>query len=367
MYLKYTITSGTTRQVQDEIGDLLMGVITDQSTTVYGNATIDGTMPTNGIYTRTSSATDVHLVLQKKHCQWHVSTLPAVMTLRIFNSNGAAATLMVADKNGANSTFTESMANQGGLQIGSITIGTEYHFIINDTTLAMQVIAPNTSGQSAQRYGGVIWSDFEKTEYDEYAIGENPLYYPGCAVSWANQNPDSPDVLVSDAGFWVHRFQFQNSANGNFYNTTGSTTQSSQYSFDASGDQQDGSPYFSTNPMPQKPLWKTWGPAGHTIAMIPLMLNGHGQRWIGASETHLSNLGIDSRWHSTMLNTYRMSTGTGITGDFVEDAASSRYYIFAGQRTRNVTPGLSSTNSSTVTGCYLQALYAFPKDNVPIA
>tara|TARA_B110000858_G_scaffold195609_1_gene252411 strand:+ start:909 stop:2012 length:1104 start_codon:yes stop_codon:yes gene_type:complete len=366
MYLKYTVTNGTYEQVQTEIGDLLMGDITDQTSTVYGTAVIDGTLPTAGIYTRTTSNVDVNLKLTKKHCQWHVSTLPASCVLQVFSDNGAYATLSVADQNGANAAYNYYHNNQSSMNLASITAGTEYHFIINDTTFALTSIQPNTAGGAAQRYGGTIFSDFEKTPYDEYAIGENPLYYPGGALGWTNKNPEVKEIEVDSAGFSAYRFQFQNTATGLFQNSVIASQVYNQFNLTGWAVQQNSNPYFSCMPDPSKPLWKTWGTGGHTIAMIPIMINGHQQGWVGPSSGYLTNLGIDSRWHNVMLNTYRMSSGTGVTGDFVESADTSRYYIMAGHRSKTTGPQVSSNTQYSTTGNQLQVLYAFPKDNVPI-
>jgi hypothetical protein len=366
MYLKYTVQSGTAAQIQNEIGDLLMGDITDVSTCVYGSAFIDGTRPTAGTYTRTTDATTSHLKLIKKHCQWNAVTLPATMELQLFNDDGTRATLKVSDMNGSNSGYETSPSNFSVATITASLVHTEYHFIMNDTTFVMNAIEAPTSSPTQNLLGGTIFSDFEKTPYDEYAIALNPLYYPGGAVGHFTHSPNSVAAQSSsNNNMNAYRFQFQDAASGTFKNSALSTTTASGYNLAGYGKNQTGLTYFSTLPAPNRPTMKTFGPSGQSIMQAPLLLDGQGHAIMGDTYTTATECGQDARFHNLMLNSYRITSATGITGDYYQTDNTS-YYIFGGHRHVSYASGGNLYNyySNTGYGAVWMANYSFPKDNV---
>ena len=365
MYLKYTVQSGTDVQVQNEIGDLLMGDITDVSTCVYGSATLAGTGPTAGTYTRTTDATTTHLKLIKKHAQWNAVTMPATMELRVGN-NGGYAVLQVSDQTGGNSGYT---TYPGGSSLMAFTanmdtVGTTFHFIINDTTFAMNVTEVESGNPYDDAQGGTMWSDFEVTSYDEYAIGVNPLYYPGGAVGHVCNYPLS--AYISSASTFnmisAYRFQFQAADDGSFKNATLPTTYNQASGYFGHMRTKNTLAYFSTEPTPNKRLFKTWSSLGQSIVMQPLLIApDHGN--FNTTHGPNSNLAIDARMHNVMLNIYRITDMTGVTGDYLDTADNTRYYIFGGHRSGNV-PNSASSGDETNAGTHYMTNYAMPVNNV---
>jgi hypothetical protein len=365
MYLKYTVQSGTNVQVQNEIGDLLMGDITDVSTCVYGTATLAGTGPTAGTYTRTTDATTTHLKLIKKHAQWNAVTMPATMELRVGNNVGYAV-LQVSDQNGGNSAYTTYPASTSLLQFAPNleTVGTTYHFIINDTTFAMNVLEADSGNPSTDNLGGTIWSDFEVTSYDEYAIGVNPLYYPGGAVSHICSYP-LQTYTPSASTYNMHhayRFQYQVTDDGSFRNAGFPTSYSAPNGYFGFNRNKTTTSYLSTLPAPHKRLFKTWSAQGKSIMMQPLLISpDHGNYTAAQGEN--TNMGVDARMHNVMLNTYRITDMTGVTGDYFDTSDNTRYYIFGGHRSG--TPGISiSSQQYTNMGTHYMTNYAMPVNNV---
>ena len=367
MYLKYTVQSGTAAQIQNEIGDLLMGDITDVSTCVYGTGFIDGTRPTAGTYTRTTDATTAHLKLIKKHCQWNAVTLPATMELQLFNDAGTRATLKVSDMNGSNSAYDEYPTNNAAADITATQQHNEYHFIINDTTFVMNAIEAPTSSPIYNLLGGTIWSDYEKTPYDEYAIALNPLYYPGGAVGHFTHSPTAVTGIANASNnMSAYRFQFQDAASGTFKNSSVSAISTAAYNLAGFGKTQLNITYFSTLPSPSRPTMKTFGPSGQSIMQTPLLLDGQGHAIMSTNYTTATECGQDARFHNLMLNSYRITSATGITGDYYETADNTSYYIFGGHRhiSYSSNSSLHTHYSNALYGSEWMANYSFPKDNV---
>ena len=368
MYLKYTVGASSTRaQIQNEIGDLLTEVITPANA-VYGTAVVDGTGPTAGTYTRTSTSTDKHLSFTKKHAQYDAATMPAEMILKVFGNDAGATsgsytpTLQISDKLGSNvmGEYFPGNYSHSANSMSQVTGGTEYHFIFNDTTFVMQVLAAQTSSAANQVYAGTIWSDFEITAYDEYAIGENPLYYPGCAMIHQARDPNNSSVGAGTNGFFgAYRFQYQNQYDGAFANSSLYTSRTDAWNFIGFDDSRRPGAYFSSIPCQTQPFFQTWGPSGSSIAMVPLQMDGQGPTHFSSTTGPSSPVGADSRWHNVMLNSYRISTLSGVTGDYIETSDNTRYYMFSGHRTMRVQPETGNYNSVNY-----QALYAFPRNNV---
>lgn len=368
MYLKYTVVSGNRTDVQNEIGDLLTEVITPNDA-VYGTAVIDGTGPTAGTYTRTSTATDKHLAFTKKHAQYDAATMPAEVTLKLFGSDSSYSTtssyiptLQIGDKLGGNSMGEYFPGNfSDGINGWNAALsGTEHHFIFNDTTFVHQSIAPLVSTSTSQYYAGTIWSDFEITAYDQYAISENPLYYPGCAVIHQAADPNNSNTGSGGSNFFgAWRFQYQKQFDGSFANSGLSTLDHSPTNLMGGDIQRASTAYFSTFPPADQPFWHTWGPSGSSIAMTPLQMDGLGPTFNNPSMGPAYDVGLDARWHNVMLNTYRISTHSGYTGDYMETSDNTRYYMFTGHRTLKNPREIGSWNSVD-----RQVVYAFPRNNV---
>jgi hypothetical protein len=367
MYLKYSVLTGTRAQIQNEIGDLLTGVIS-QNNTVYGTAVVDGTGPTAGTYTRTSTATDKHLAFTKKHAQYNAVSMPAEMTIKVFGGDASEGntsykpTLQIGDKLGANNMgelWPGDFVNTSG-RWNAATTGSEYHFIFNDTTFVMQSIAPQETGANAQAYAGTIWSDFEVNAYDEYAIGENPLYYPGCAVVHTAADPlNASTGSYSYNFFGAWRFQYQNQYNATFANATMSTSKTEPDALIGGNVLRSAYTRWGTYPVAHLPFWNTWGPSGTAIATIPLQMDGVGMRFNSGSQGSETANGIDARYHNVMLNSYRISNDSGFTGDYMESSDNTRFYMFVGHRMPyNPEP------SNKYAYVDRQALYAFPSNNV---
>ena len=362
MFLKYVVTSGSAAQIQNEIGDLLTGVITDTANCVYGTATLAGTGPTAGTYTRTSISTDTHLRFTKKHCQFASSVFEPEIQLQVFNDGGSLSTLMIRDKNSGNSQFAGSFGQLSGSSVSPVQVGTVHHFIMNDTTFVYS--AQQASGNIDNRVvGTTVFSDFEKNDYDAYALGENALYYPGGYFSTYCVGPELIyNTITNKNAISVGRIQFQNSATGNFQNASYSTSYNSNYHYWNYATLPTSS-YHTIFPRPALRIYKSWGSSGHSIQMIPVIYDGNMASADSVSYTDTSTqVGHrDARGYSPFLNTYAITTATGVTGDYIETSDSTRYYIFGGHRQG------SGTSSSMGSSHFHLSNYAFPMDNVAIS
>jgi hypothetical protein len=362
MFLKYVVTSGTAAQIQNEIGDLLFGVITDTANCVYGTATLAGTGPTAGTYTRTSTSTDTNLKFTKKHCQFESGVFEPEIELQVFIDTGTFCSLVVRDKNGGNAQHTSRFGQLSGAQPYAANAGTAHHFIMNDTTFVYS--AQDGDGLIQERVlGTTVFSDFEKNDYDAYALGENPLYYPGgyfstyCIGAELIYNTETNDNAMN-----VGRIQFQNSATGQFQNSQLSSSYSSNYHYWNYGSNPTG-PYHTIFPRPSLRIYKSWGPDGHSVQMIPVIYDGNMAMADAVGyDSQSSQVGYrDARGYSPFLNTYAITTATGITGDYIETSDSTRYYIFGGHRQG------SGTSSSMGSSHFHLSNYAFPMNNVAIS
>ena len=373
MYLKYvtnnnvSYSTGGTGQIAWEISEILTGNITDMSTLTYGTATVAGTLPTAGTYTRTiptSNGSDSYIRLKKKHCQYDASTFPAEMNLSVFSTGGNYNVLSISDKDDANKGFTNYPNDSSTADwLYPYSVGGKFHFIINDTTFLMYAEQPDAADPNQMKYNLMFWSDFEKNGYDTYAIGQNAKYYPGAAYHGSAYGPSTAYHNNTSFNYIsAYRFQYQNAANGTFVNSYIEQNYSSNETY-YGWNTNVTSASHSFYPPPQKRIFKTWGPSGHSIVMAPMMYNG--QRAMsddyGWSNTH-SYVGYrDARYHSPMLNSYRITDSTGFAGDIIQTSDNTQYYIFPGHR---VGSGASNNAGSNT---YHQSCYAFPKDNVPIS
>ena len=362
MFLKYVVTSGTDPQIQTEIGDLLFGVITDPANCVYGTATLAGTGPTAGTYTRTSISTDTHLRFTKKHCQFVSGVFEPEIELQVFNDGGNYCTLVVRDKNGGNSQHSSYFGNINDSSVNANGVGTVHHFIINDTTFVYS--AQSGGGTIATRpVGTTVFSDFEKNDYDAYAIGENPLYYPGGYFSTFCQGPELIyNTITNKNGMNAGRIQFQNAATGQFQNSSLYSSYTSNYHYW----NYNGNPpqsYHTIFPRPSLRIYKSWGPNGHSVQMIPVIYDGNMAAADSVSYTDVTTaVGYrDARGYSPFLNTYAITTATGVTGDYIETSDSTRYYIFGGHRQGSATGYNMGSNHFHLSN------YAFPMNNVAIS
>ena len=373
MYLKYVTnnqvqqnTNGT-GQIAWEISEILMGNITDMSTLTYGTATVAGTLPTAGTYTRVNPASNGasnYMVLKKKHCQYDASTLPAEMHLQVFDTGGNYVTLSIQDKDQANGGFNSYPHNSGTADWPyAYSAGGKFHFIINDTTFLMYAEQPDLADPNSMKYNLIFWSDFEKNSYDTYAIGQNAKYYPGASYAGTAYGPSTAYYNNSSFNFIsAYRFQYQEAHDGTFANSYIETNYSSNETY-YGWNTYVTSASHSFYPPPQKRIFKTWGPSGHSIVMAPMMYNG--QRAMSddyAWSNTNSYVGYrDARYHSPMLNSYRITDSTGFAGDIIQTSDNTQYYIFPGHRVG------TGTGNNAATSTYHQSCYAFPKDNVPIS
>ena len=373
MYLKYVTNNQVdqglngTSQIAWEISEILMGNITDMSTLTYGTATVAGTLPTAGTYTRvtpTSNGSHYACLLKKKHCQYDAGTFPAEMHLSVFNSSGHYNTLAISDKDNANTGFQYYPHDSSTADWSyPYSVGSKFHFIINDTTFLMYMEQPDAADPNSMIYNTVFWSDFEKTSYDTYAIGQNAKYYPGGAYAGSAYGPSTAYYNNSSFNFIsAYRFQYQKANDGAFANSTVENNYVSNETYWGwSANVASASHTF--NPSPAKRIFKTWGPSGHSIVMAPMMYNGQramsdNYSWANTN----TEVGYrDARYHSPMLNSYRITDSTGFAGDIIQTSDNTQYYIFPGHRV-----GTGTTNN-TATSTYHQSCYAFPKDNVPIS
>ena len=230
MYLKYVTnnqvqqnTNGT-GQIAWEISEILMGNITDMSTLTYGTATVAGTLPTAGTYTRVHPAANGasnYMVLKKKHCQYDASTLPAEMHLQVFDTGGNYVTLSIQDKDQANGGFNSYPLNSGTADWPyAYSAGGKFHFIINDTTFLFYMEQPEAADPNSMKYNLIFWSDFEKNSYDTYAIGQNAKYYPGASYAGTAYGPSTAYYNNSSFNFIsAYRFQYQEAHDGTFANS----------------------------------------------------------------------------------------------------------------------------------------------------
>jgi hypothetical protein len=363
MFLKYVVTSGSAAQIQNEIGDLLFGVITDTANCVYGTATLAGTGPTAGTYTRTSISTDTHLRFTKKHCQFDAGVFEPEIELQVFTDPGNGTTLVVRDKNSGNAQHTTSFGQLSGAGSGPTTVGSVHYFIMNDTTFVYSHQEGNQPIQTTE-IAITVFSDFEKNDYDTYAIGENPLYYPGGYFSSFCEGAELVyNTIANKNAMNVGRIQFQNSATGQFGNSVLSASYSSNYHYWNYNGNPPGA-YHTIFPRPSLRIYKSWGTNGHSVQMIPVIYDGN---MAGADSVDYDALSTqvgyrDARGYSPFLNTYAITTATGVTGDYIETSDSTRYYIFGGHRLGNGT-GVSTMG----TNHFHLSNYAFPMDNVTIS
>ena len=362
MFLRYVVTGGGAVDIQNEIGDLLTGVITDVANCVYGTATLAGTGPTAGTYTRTSTSTDTHLGFTKKHCQFESGVFEPEIQLQVFNDGGSLTTLLIRDKNSGNSQFAGSFGQLNSASTSPVQVGTVHHFIMNDTTFVYSA-QQGTDTIDNRVVGTTVFSDFEKNDYDAYALGENPLYYPGGYFSTYCRGPELIyNTVTNQNAISVGRIQFQNSATGNFQNASYSTSYNSNYHYWNYATLPSSS-YHTIFPRPALRIYKSWGPSGHSVQMIPVIYDGNMASSDSVDYTDVSTqVGHrDARGYSPFLNTYAITTATGITGDYIETSDSTRYYIFGGHRQG------SGSSSSMGSNHFHLSNYAFPMDNVAIS
>ena len=362
MFLKYVVTSGTAAQIQNEIGDLLTGVITNTANCVYGTATLAGTGPTAGTYTRTSISTDTHLRFTKKHCQFASSVFEPEIQLQVFADAGNTTTLVVRDKNSGNTQHASSFGQISSAGSHPATVTTVHHFIMNDTTFVYSSQEGNDTIQNRE-LATTVFSDFEKNDYDTYAIGENPLYYPGGFFSSYCEGAELIYNTVTNKNVMnAGRIQFQNSATGQFGNSVLASSYSTNYHYWNYSGNPPGA-YHTIFPRPTLRIYKSWGPNGHSVQMIPVIYDGNMTAADDVSyDASSTQVGYrDARGYSPFLNTYQITTATGITGDYIETSDSTRYYIFGGHRQG------SGTGNSMGSNHFHLSNYAFPMNNVAIS
>ena len=373
MYIKYIINSTATDTAWD-----LMRLITGQITTIGqcvgagAGSSITGTGPTAGTYHTpiqshvdsnafTSQGQEDHFTITKRHVQYDASTFNVECKLRMLGNSGQGGFTCVSNNFiHAPSGPTPSLGGMSDMSVGHAT-GQTYHIIVNDTTLAFQSVDTTTADPSNQRYKTTVWADFAKNDYDVDALSQNSLYYPGCWMETGSENPDSnyhQENNWSRNGFAIGRFQAWK-PDSSFFNTTMAINYNGAYNMyntTAGAASNSYEQYCTMVPSPGARVPATPTSTGSQPQLIPCQW--FPMNWAGYAYNN-TDPDVDTRYHSTMLNTYRTADSIGYIGDTLQTADSTEYVIFRGHRP-------TSYMNVAANNAYQPSCWAFPINNVGV-
>ena len=373
MYIKYIINSTSADTAWD-----LMRLITGQITTIGqcvgagAGSSITGTGPTAGTYHTpkqshvdsnafTSQGQEDHFTITKRHVQYDASTFNVECKLRMLGNSGQGGFTCVSNNFiHAPSGPTPSLGGMSDMSVGHAT-GQTYHIIVNDTTLAFQSVDTTTADPSNQRYKTTVWADFAKNDYDVDALSQNSLYYPGCWMETGSENPDSnyhQENNWSRNGFAIGRFQAWK-PDSSFFNTTMAINYNGAYNMyntTAGAASNSYEQYCTMVPSPGARVPATPTSTGSQPQLIPCQW--FPMNWAGYAYNN-TDPDVDTRYHSTMLNTYRTADSIGYIGDTLQTADSTEYVIFRGHRP-------TSYMNVAANNAYQPSCWAFPINNVGV-
>ena len=331
-----------------------------------GLSYIGGTMPTTGIYTvnTTSTATGNEgsgsFYLDKYHYA-KGQTAGYTPFRRIYfyvdylycwrmNMYDSAAGNGVPLSNGSHywGDYSNTAYNYGRVPSGqsqqSPAYWKEMHIIMNDTTLAFQLI---TTGLDTEvDYGTYVFCDLEySATIDNFAYSGNSRYCPTIMGWWMWSNcMERADGLTASGANGAHHAianpQFIDQY-GTYRNSEISDQGNEHYGYHAAV--HENKPMLE--PQCRNRIYQIPQANGNFVhQLVPMTYKGH--------TDDIDNYGDPRR--GRLMNWYRTSDGIGWSGDILTEGAT-QYRIFR----------VHKSGDEVLTSSNMNACYAFPEENVP--